>query len=62
MVGQRRCLRPHCGDLYTSMIKADRVVSVGRLVASALRDVVIQVRSEYPGNPFLWAPFVHFGA
>lgn len=47
---------------YGHLSRSGRAEFSNRLVASALRNAVLQVRLEYPCNPYLWAPFVHFGA
>ena len=47
---------------YTNLVKADQATYSDGFVASALREAVLQVRSEYPGSPKLWAPFIHLGA
>ncbi|OQV00561.1 CHAT domain-containing protein [Cladophialophora immunda] len=47
---------------YANLIEAGQTTSLGGLVASALRNAVVQVRSEFSENPELWAPFIHLGA
>ncbi|KAK8869135.1 TPR-like protein [Apiospora arundinis] len=33
-----------------------------RAVAEALHNAVLHIRSDNPGEPHLWAPFIHYGA
>ncbi|OAP53733.1 hypothetical protein AYL99_12088 [Fonsecaea erecta] len=47
---------------YAHLIEAGQTSSLDGLVASALREAVVQVRSEFSENPELWAPFIHLGA
>ncbi|KAI1823626.1 CHAT domain-containing protein [Xylaria intraflava] len=37
-------------------------MSSDRVVAAALRNAVVKIRREYPDNPRVWAPYLHFGA
>jgi len=47
---------------YANLVKAGQTTYPGGFEASALRDAVLQVRSEFSDNPELWAPFIHLGA
>ncbi|KAF1997300.1 hypothetical protein P154DRAFT_524945 [Amniculicola lignicola CBS 123094] len=46
---------------YTYLVKDEGDVHSDGAVASVLRRTVLQIRSEYPKSPEIWAPFIHFG-
>lgn len=47
---------------YSVMLGKELGGWVGRGVASALREAVLEVRAREMGSPLTWAPFVHYGA
>jgi CHAT domain len=47
---------------YSLMLGKELGGWVGRGVASALREAVLEVRAREMGSPLTWAPFVHYGA
>jgi tetratricopeptide (TPR) repeat protein len=47
---------------YVDLVKASQSMYRESIVASTLRNAVLQVRTEYSESPELWAPFVHLGA
>ncbi|KAE9378769.1 TPR-like protein [Stipitochalara longipes BDJ] len=48
-------------SFYANLIGDGHTFS-NRRVAEALRNAVMHVRAEYPESPYVWSPFVHFGA
>lgn len=47
---------------YSYLTRSGTAEFSNECVAMALRSAVIQIRSEFPQNPSVWVPFVHFGA
>jgi tetratricopeptide (TPR) repeat protein len=47
---------------YTNLVSNSKGPFTNKAVASALRTALLQVRSEFPGDPDMWAPFIHIGA
>jgi hypothetical protein len=50
------------GEFYTELIKHNEEEDGQRVVAEALWQAVMRIRSEPNSNVSLWAPFVHIGA
>jgi CHAT domain-containing protein len=50
------------GEFYTELTKHNKEEISQRVVAEALWQAVMQIRSEPNSNFSLWAPFVHIGA
>ncbi|KAI1141531.1 hypothetical protein F5Y05DRAFT_423315 [Hypoxylon sp. FL0543] len=53
------------GAMGSSRVEGTKVradLGSGGRVAEALRYAVMRLRTRYPESPFLWTPFVHFGA
>lgn len=46
---------------YVNLVKANQPIYCDGVVASALRNAVLQVRTEFSKSPELWAPFIHLG-
>ncbi|KAL4860402.1 CHAT domain-containing protein [Aspergillus spectabilis] len=46
---------------YTHLVKNRGDAEFTGAVSSSLRRALLQVRSEYPESPEIWAPFIHYG-
>ncbi len=47
---------------YRSLRKSGIPKHSNKAVAEALRNAILEIRSESPPDPRLWAPFIHLGA
>jgi hypothetical protein len=47
---------------YSHLTRSGTAEFSNECVAMALRSAVMQIRSDFPQNPSVWVPFVHFGA
>jgi tetratricopeptide (TPR) repeat protein len=47
---------------YSYLTRSGTAEFSNKCVAMALRSAVMQIRADFPQNPSVWVPFVHFGA
>ena len=47
---------------YRYLLSRDDAENPNRVVAEALRDAVLQIRSDFPQDPVRWGPYIHSGA
>ncbi|KAK7512321.1 hypothetical protein IWZ03DRAFT_417692 [Phyllosticta citriasiana] len=62
VVGGRRHLRRDCMSLFHQGLSKYSGDERKLAVAHALREAVIQIRSQHCNSPALWAPSIHFRA